>query len=156
MNEFPQGKILIVDDERTARYGMRKALNMLKAEVQEAEDGEEAQVRIAEFDPDVMVCDINMPKLNGLELLRRLSHAPITEKKLHVIVVTAFGSEKIAVEAMKAGAYDYLSKPYDIDELRLIVNKAAWKMKHARVTALVDALRLAAQPRDNVAPPTGA
>jgi len=124
MESFPESKILIVDDEPAARYGMRKALNILKAEIREAEDGEEALRQIAEFDPDVVVCDVNMPKLNGLELLKQLAELPTCDKKRQIIVVTAYGSEKIAVEAMKAGAYDYLSKPYDIDELRLVVNKA--------------------------------
>jgi len=117
-------KILIVDDESTARYGMRKALNSSEVVIDEAEDGEIALAKIAEWQPDIVVCDINMPRVNGLQMLKSLMEKQVLSKKPQVIVVTAYGSEKIAVDAMKAGAYDYLSKPYDIDELRLVVKKA--------------------------------
>ncbi len=127
MNDFPEGKILLIDDERTARYGMRKALALLGADIQEAADGEEGWRRIVDFRPDVAVCDVNMPRMNGLELLHRLSELPASERPL-VIVITAYGSEKVAVQAMKAGAYDYISKPYDIDELRITVSKALEKV----------------------------
>ena len=118
---FSEAKILIVDDESAARYGMRKALKSISTHILEAQDGLAALDLIKETMPDVVLCDINMPKKNGLELLRSLD---AFSNKPQVIVITAFGSEKIAVEAMKAGAYDYLSKPYDIDELRLTVHKA--------------------------------
>jgi len=118
-------KILIVDDEPTARYGMRRALQSLNVQIKEAADGVAAMEMIRRFEPDLVLCDINMPKMNGLELLQRLPSIELTQPLAPlVIVVTAYGSEKIAVEAMKAGAYDYLSKPYDIDELRLLVSKA--------------------------------
>ncbi len=119
---FSEAKILIVDDESAARYGMRKALKSISIHILEAQDGLAALNLIKETMPDVVLCDINMPKKNGLELLRSLDVS--SNNKPQVIVITAFGSEKIAVEAMKAGAYDYLSKPYDIDELRLTVHKA--------------------------------
>lgn len=129
-------QILIVDDEPAARYGMRKALKSVSAQVQEAEDGLAALELINASQPDVVLCDINMPKMNGLELLKTLESLESLTPK--VIVITAFGSEKIAVEAMKAGAYDYLSKPYDIDELRLTVRKA---LEHANLQRENEQLR---------------
>lgn len=113
-----QHKILIVDDDPAARYGLKRALDALACDIVEAEDGEAACAVIATDDPDLLICDIQMPKMDGLTLVKHL-----TERgdRRPVIVITAYGSERIAVEAMKAGAYDYLSKPYDIDELRCSV-----------------------------------
>ena len=123
--DMKNSKILIVDDEATARYGMRKALQPLGAAIDEAGDGLAALAAIQSFEPDIVLCDINMPKMNGIELLRALpTLEPARDVPPLIIVVTAYGSEKIAVEAMKSGAYDYLSKPYDIDALRLLVKKA--------------------------------
>ncbi|MBN1480184.1 sigma-54-dependent Fis family transcriptional regulator [candidate division KSB1 bacterium] len=119
-----EAKILIVDDEAIARYAMRKALESMGVEIREAPDGEVALKEIQIYQPDVVLCDINMPKLNGLELLKLLRTMELKRDiPPFIVVVTAYGSEKIAVEAMKAGAFDYLSKPYDIDELRLLVKK---------------------------------
>ena len=118
-------KILIVDDEPAARYGMRKVLKGSGYLLEEAIDGEDALRKTDSLSPDLVLCDINMPKLNGIDFLHALkkkSRQPL------VIVVTAYGSERIAVEAMKAGAYDYLSKPYEIDDLRLTVRKAVEKL----------------------------
>lgn len=117
-------KILIVDDENTARYAMRKALQVTKADIKEASNGEEALRLAQEFLPDIILCDIKMPKMNGLDFLKSLSELNLPRDiPPFIVMVTAYGSEKIAVEAMKAGAYDYLSKPYDIDELRLLIKK---------------------------------
>ncbi|MBN1560911.1 sigma-54-dependent Fis family transcriptional regulator [candidate division KSB1 bacterium] len=119
-----KAKILIVDDEDTARYAMRRALQPIAADIREAEDGRSALEFIQSFQPDVVLCDMNMPKMTGMELLKTLASIPSGQVIPPLIIaVTAYGSEKIAVEAMKAGAYDYLSKPYDIDELRLLVKK---------------------------------
>ena len=114
-------KILIVDDEPAARHGLRRALDALRCEIVEAADGAAALEEVERSGPDLLICDIQMPKLDGLALLKALAgkqNAP------PVIVITAHGSERIAVEAMKAGAYDYLSKPYEVDELRCAVQKA--------------------------------
>ncbi|MDZ7347114.1 MAG: response regulator, partial [candidate division KSB1 bacterium] len=131
METLAKSKILIVDDERAARYGMRKALAILNAQIDECGDGEEALQQVTQLRPDVVLCDINMPKINGLEFLRRLREMRLDAHPA-VIVVTAYGSEKVAGEAMKAGAYDYLSKPYEIDELRLIVSRALEKIRLER------------------------
>jgi DNA-binding NtrC family response regulator len=112
--------ILVVDDDRTARYGMRRALEDLYR-VWEAESAAAARAILTREHPDLMLLDVEMPEENGLDFLRELKakgEAPV------VIMITAYGSEKIAVQAMKAGAYDYLPKPFEIDELRLVVEKA--------------------------------
>ena len=114
-------KILIVDDDPAALHGLKRALAALSLEIVEAGDGEAALDKIARSSPDLLICDIQMPKMDGLTLVKRLGergHAP------PVIMMTAYGSERIAVEAMKAGAYDYVSKPYDVDELRCLVQNA--------------------------------
>ena len=119
---FPGGmmqyKILIVDDDPAARYGLKRALTALGCEIIEAEDGVAALAAVAQSNPDLLICDIQMPKMDGLTLVKRLADQGDARP---VIVITAYGSERIAVEAMKAGAYDYLSKPYDVDELRCLV-----------------------------------
>ena len=113
--------ILIVDDEKGARFGMRMALEKDGHIVHEATSGAEAFEVIDRKCPGLVFLDINMPELDGLEVLGRLREA---ETPPLVVMVTAHGSEKIAVEAMKKGAYDYLAKPFEIDELRLIAKNA--------------------------------
>ena len=122
-------KILIVDDEASARYGMRRVLQKGGYHLYEAENGRDALQQVQKLSPDIILCDMNMPEMNGLEFLKTIHEKPdgLNAKPL-TIVVTAYGSEKIAVEAMKAGAYDYLSKPYDIDELRLLIRRAIDKL----------------------------
>lgn len=114
---------MIVDDEEAARYGMRRALTTLGYNITEAASAEAARALIKQFDPDLLLLDVNLPGLSGLDFLRELKSAngngPL------VIIVTAHGSERMAVEAVKAGAYDYLSKPFEVDDLRLVVKNAA-------------------------------
>ena len=99
-------KILLVDDEDNARYAMRKALKVIKADIQEANDGVSALQQLQQFLPDIVVCDINMPKMNGLDFLKAAATLDVQrEIAPFIVMVTAYGSEKIAVEAMKAGAY---------------------------------------------------
>ena len=115
-------QILIVDDEKAARYGMVKALKPVGYKIWEAEDAFEALSLMAAHDFKIVITDVAMPKMNGIELLTKIKE---TNSQIVVIVITAHGSERIAVEAMKAGAFDYIAKPYDIDELRVIVRNAA-------------------------------
>jgi DNA-binding NtrC family response regulator len=121
-------KILIIDDEQAARYGMKKVLKDLDYYIFEASDSIQALEIIGHSVPDVILCDINMPNMDGIEFLKQLQTRYDTMNKPLVIMITAYGSERIAVEAMKAGAYDYLSKPYEIDDLRLTVKKALEKL----------------------------
>ncbi|HEV2351969.1 MAG TPA: sigma-54 dependent transcriptional regulator [Terriglobia bacterium] len=112
--------ILVVDDDATARYGMRRALEETY-KVVEAESAATARLVLATENPQLLLLDIEMPEESGLSFLHELK---AKENSPTVIMITAYGSEKVAVEAMKAGAYDYLPKPFEVDELRMVVAKA--------------------------------
>ncbi len=115
-------RLLIVDDEEAARYGMRRALGSLGYEISEADSVETARALMNEWRADLLLLDVNLPGPSGLDLLRDLNSAD-GEAPL-IIIITAHGSERMAVEAVKMGAYDYLSKPFEVDELRFIVKNA--------------------------------
>jgi two-component system, NtrC family, response regulator AtoC len=114
-------RILIIDDDA----GLRKSLGMILTdadyEVLQAEDGEIGLAVALEQEPDIILCDVRMPKVDGLEFLDRYRDAAGTAL---VLVMTAYGSLELAVEAMKKGAYDYLPKPFGADEVLLTVRKA--------------------------------
>jgi DNA-binding NtrC family response regulator len=113
--------LLIVDDEPSSRYGLKKALASFRFQIQEAGNGVEAMEKISLFSPNLIILDINLPQKDGLSVLSEIRDQNLTPL---TIAITAYGSEKIAVEAMKRGAYDYIAKPYDIEELRLVVGRA--------------------------------
>ena len=112
--------VLVVDDESSVRFAIRSVLEEAGHEVLEAEDGERGAALAA--DADVVITDLVMPRQDGLTLLRRLvaedPHRP-------VIMLTARGSERVAVDAIKAGAYDYLVKPFDIEAVERAIARAA-------------------------------
>ncbi|MBI5308875.1 MAG: sigma-54-dependent Fis family transcriptional regulator [Planctomycetes bacterium] len=116
-----KGTILVVDDEETLRITIKEFLDEQGYEVVVAGTCEQALERIHEFLPDLILLDLRMPDMNGLELLEK-----IKSKDAHalIIVMTGFGSVDSAVEAMKIGAYNYLEKPFKIDHLKLVVEKA--------------------------------
>jgi DNA-binding NtrC family response regulator len=114
-----EAKVLIVDDEEAARYGMARALRNYS--VAEAGSVEAARHLIAKSRPDLILLDNNLPGLGGLDYIRELA---ATENPPPVVMITAHGTERTAVEAIKAGAYDYLAKPFEVDELRLVVKNA--------------------------------
>ena len=131
-------KLLVVDDENNLRLVVQKEMSRQGHEVETASDGEAAWQLLEHQDFDVLLCDINMPRLDGIGLLRRLR-----EKSQHppeVIMLTGQATVESAIEAMKLGAYDYLTKPYRITELSVLVAQAADKQK-----LKVDNQRLRAQ-----------
>ncbi|MGD8276573.1 MAG: sigma-54 dependent transcriptional regulator [Gemmatimonadota bacterium] len=113
--------ILIIDDEP----GLRQTVSLILAEegyqVHSASDGEEGLTRARELDPDLILCDVRMPRLPGLEFLDKYR---AENGRAMVVVMTAYGSLELAVEAMKRGAYDYLPKPFSPDQLVLTLKKA--------------------------------
>ncbi|MBI4861852.1 MAG: sigma-54-dependent Fis family transcriptional regulator [Candidatus Riflebacteria bacterium] len=114
--------VLIIDDEKGARFAMRRALEKEGYQLQEATDGGAGIDRIKAGGIDLVFLDFQMPGMDGMTALGQimgLASPPL------VVMVTAFGSEKLAVEAIKRGAYDYVAKPYDVEELRLLVKRAA-------------------------------
>jgi two-component system response regulator AtoC/two-component system nitrogen regulation response regulator NtrX len=113
-------KTLIVDDEDTARYGIRKALRV-RGTIYEAATLQAAKRILLEEQPQLILLDLNLAGEDGFEVLQQSTRLDSPPK---VIVITAHGNEQIAVQAMKRGAFDYLAKPFDIDELRLVVRNA--------------------------------
>src|SRR6266550_1331810 len=127
-------KILIVDDEEPARQGLSALLARWGYEVDEAGDGQEALAKAAAGLPSVVLSDLVMPKMDGLELLRALkTDVPFAS----VILLTGQGSIDTAVTAMREGAYDYLTKPVDVARLRLLIPKAAERGESLREVALL-------------------
>ncbi len=112
--------LLVVDDEPAARYALRRAFDP-PYRVVEAATVAEARQRLHAERPAVVLLDYNLPGEDGLVLVREMGADAAAPA---VVMITAHGSERVAVEAMKAGAYDYLAKPYDLEELRLVVERA--------------------------------
>ncbi len=131
-------KLLVVDDEKNLRLVVQKEMTRQGHDVEEASDGEAAWELLEEQDFDVILCDINMPRLDGLGLLRRMRER--SQNPAEVIMLTGQATVESAIEAMKLGAYDYLTKPYRIGELSALVAAAAEKQQ-----LKVDNQRLRAQ-----------
>jgi len=121
-------RILVVDDDAGVRYTLRDVLEDEGYAVDEAEDGAEALERLAEDTFHLVLSDLRMPNLDGLELLRRIRERPQPPR---VVLITAHGSERTAVEAMKHGAYDYFRKPFEPDELLAVVARAVESVRLA-------------------------
>ena len=116
-----KGRVLVIDDEASARSGLEKLLRQEGFTVDVAADGPTALGIAADRPPDVVVTDLKMPHMDGIEVLTKLREQ---DQDLPVIVVTAFGDVSSAVGAMRAGAEDYLTKPVDFDALVLSVERA--------------------------------
>ncbi len=116
-----QRSILVVDDDESLRRVMQLQLEEAGFEVFTAADGAAALANLEESSPDLVITDLKMPGLSGMDLLKALRER---HPETTVIMVTAFGSVSSAVEAMRAGRYDYITKPMDYDQLLLVVNRA--------------------------------
>ena len=129
-----KGKILIVEDEKSMREVLKILLEGEGYEVMTASDGLEGIAHLDKDIFDLVVTDVKMPKVDGFEVLKRIKEiSPDTI----VIMITAFGTKESGIEAMKLGAYDYISKPFNIDEIRLIVKKAIEKKReHVELSLL--------------------
>jgi two-component system response regulator AtoC len=114
-------QILLADDEESIRHVLTVLLEGRGYEVRAVSDGAEALAELSAREYDALVTDVRMPKLDGLQLVR----AAVAQKpELTIIVMSAYGSHDLAIEAMKAGAYDYLPKPFRPDEVLLVLRKA--------------------------------
>ena len=116
-----KARILVVDDEASARSGLEKLLKHSGYLVDTAGDGAEALRVAAEHPPDVVVTDLRMPEMDGMQLLAKLHEQ---DPALPILVATAFGDVASAVAAMRAGAQDYLTKPIDFDALAVAIERA--------------------------------
>jgi len=114
-------RVLVVDDEENIRVVLRALLRKNGYEVEVADSGESALVLVDTFGPDVILTDVRMPKMGGLDLLATLR---AKQNMATVIVMSAYGNVDLALEAMKAGAYDYVGKPFKPDEIVLALKKA--------------------------------
>lgn len=114
-------KILIIDDEKSIRYTLKEILEYEKYAISEAEDGEQALEILKKEDFDVALCDVKMPKMNGIELLEKTMEMG---KDIQFIMISAHGDIDTAVEATKKGAFDFIQKPPDLNRLLLAVRNA--------------------------------
>jgi nitrogen regulation protein NR(I) len=114
-------KLLLVDDEADVLYSFQRTFSSPEIELSTASSGEEALRLVPKLKPDLVIMDIRMGGMSGLETLRRIRQL---DSKLLVILMTAYGTTQMAIEAMKLGAYDYLLKPFEVPKLKEIVEKA--------------------------------
>ncbi|MCE5228003.1 sigma-54 dependent transcriptional regulator [bacterium] len=119
--ETKTGKILIVDDEWTIRDVLATILTTEGYQVTMAEDGAEAIKKLDEDTFDLVITDLKMPNIDGMEVLRHLSTLNVSTLG---IVATGYGSIESAVEALRLGAFDYITKPFHLDEIKILVHKA--------------------------------
>ncbi|MEX2593126.1 MAG: sigma-54 dependent transcriptional regulator [Anditalea sp.] len=117
-------KILIIDDEKVIRDTLKEILEYEKYQIFEAQDGEEGVEMIESQDFDLVLCDVKMPKMDGIEVLDKVN---AMEKQPQFIMISAHGSIETAVEATKKGAFDFIPKPPDLNRLLLTVRNALEK-----------------------------
>lgn len=114
-------KILIADDEKNMIWAMKRALKDENYIIITASNGKEAIEKAKQYEPDLALLDLKMPEMDGIEALKIIKRF---NNKLPVIMITAHGTMETAIEAMKIGALDYISKPFDIEELKIQIRKA--------------------------------
>lgn len=117
----PRPKLLIVDDEADVRYSFRRLFERADYVIVEAASGEQAVQLAQEEKPDVILMDIRMPGADGISTLRDIRRF---DPRTPVILMTAYSSTQLTIEAMKAGAFDYVLKPFDIENIRAVVGQA--------------------------------
>lgn len=119
MSERPV--VLVADDDDGVRFTLTEVLSGLDVDILEAADGEAAWTLLSSRRVDLLITDLRMPRLDGMELLKRVREASLP---LKAVMITAHGSEAQAVQAMKLGAYDYFKKPFDVDAVTHLVTRA--------------------------------
>ena len=137
-------RVLVADDEMKLRELMVRELSRKGHECEGVGDGESALGALREREYDVVVLDMKMPRKEGIEVLRDLQSFP---EHPQVVVMTGFQEVATAVEAMKLGAYDYLTKPTKIEELDIVIRKAAEKGQLMRDNLALRAHAPGAEPR---------
>lgn len=124
-------RILVVDDERDIREGSERILSRIGFQLSTAARGDEALGIFDQVRPAIVLLDLKMPGLDGMEVLKRLREM---DPGILVIVITGYATVETAIEAMKQGAYDFIPKPFEPDQLRIVVNRAADKIRLTRET----------------------
>jgi len=122
-------KVLVVEDDGAARVGLQQLIRGWGFDVETAADGDEALQKSQTFRPAIVLTDLVMPKMSGLDLLRGLQQQG---DHITTILLTAQGTVESAVEAIKQGAYDYLTKPVDLQRLKILLGKAVERQETLR------------------------
>src|SRR5438105_4517914 len=117
-----QEKVLIVEDDENARGGLAELISGWGYRTETARDGVEGLERFVAWAPSIVITDLKMPRMGGMELLERLAAQP---QPAAVVLLTAQGSIDLAVDAIKTGAYDFIQKPVDPNRLKAILTNAA-------------------------------
>ena len=129
-----RGRILIVDDEANARSALAELLREEGFHVETAADGFKALPKLDEFAPDLLLTDLQMPGLDGLELMRRAREG---DREIAAVVMTAHGAVDTAVAAMRQGAADYLTKPINVDELIIVMERVLERQRLQRESGIL-------------------
>lgn len=148
-SEAPAVRVLVVDDESSARSALSELLREEGYEVQSAADGYKALGRVDGWEPDVVITDVKMPALGGIELMTKLRERM---PEIAVVVMTAYGSVEGAVEAMHLGADDYLSKPVHLPQLLVVLRRV---LAHRALQKEARSLRSALAAREGGEPSAG-
>jgi DNA-binding NtrC family response regulator len=142
MSEIPQ--LLVIEDDKDVREAIIDSLSLLEIEITSAENGEEGLAAIQAKKFHAVLSDINMPKMNGLEVLKKTRESGL---EVPFIVLSGFGDKANTVEALRLGAFDFLDKPFDISHLEGVVLKA---LELGKLISQIDAEFAAAQTGSNV------
>jgi two-component system phosphate regulon sensor histidine kinase PhoR len=122
-------QVLVVDDELNIREGSQRILSRVGFEVLKASTGMEALELLEKQTIPIILLDLKMPGMDGMEVLKRIRQL---DETILVIVITGFATVETAIEAMKQGAYDFIPKPFEPEQLRIVVNRAAEKLRLTR------------------------
>jgi DNA-binding NtrC family response regulator len=125
----PRDRVLIVEDDPTTRIGLTELVRTWGFATEAAPDGEEALQRITDFRPSIIITDLVMPRMGGMDLLRTVRREGTD---LTVVILTAQGTVETAVEAIKEGAYDYLTKPIEPQRLKILLDKIVERQETLR------------------------
>jgi len=115
------GRVLVVDDEENIREVLSNYLESMNYEVHTAEDGQDALDKYRKGDFDLIISDLLMPNIDGLELLKRIRNI---DKEVIFLMITGYPSIETAVDAIKKGAYDYITKPFHMEDVKLRIERA--------------------------------
>jgi len=115
------GRVMVVDDEENIREVLSNYLDSMNYEVDTAEDGQEALNKYQKGDFDLIISDLLMPNIDGLELLKRIREI---DKDVIFLMITGYPSIETAVDAIKKGAYDYITKPFHMEDVKLRIERA--------------------------------
>jgi signal transduction histidine kinase/FixJ family two-component response regulator len=134
-NSVQSIRVLVVDDELDVRDGSERILNRIGYHVAKAARGDEALELLDRYQPAIILLDLKMPGMDGMEVLK---HIQDRDSDIIVIVITGYATVETAIEAMKQGAYDFIPKPFEPDQLRIVVNRAAEKIRLTREAELLE------------------